>query len=116
MRWHHRPNYHNSRYYDDDPADEGGAGHAKTRLARLAAAARKRLRALIGPSARPDAADIMLNMGLTRGYTMLGLTEREVKASAPKTVLWPISERGPRVVRSQYGHRADNSSSHLGAR
>src|SRR4029078_9774125 len=65
---------------------------------------------------RPAAADIMLNMGLTRGYTMLGLTEREAKASAPKTVLWPISERGPRVVRSQYGHRADNSSSHLGAR
>ena len=115
MRWHRKPNYHNSRNYDEDPADEAGAGHAKTRLARLAAA-RNRLRALIGASARPDAADIMLNMGLTRGYTMLGLTEREAKASAPKTVLWPISERGPRVVRSQYGHRADHSSSHLGAR
>ena len=116
MRWHRKPNYHNSRNYDEDPADEAGAGHAKTRLARLAAAARNRVRALIGASARPDAADIMLNMGLTRGYTMLGLTEREAKASAPKTVLWPISERGPRVVRSQYGHRADHSSSHLGAR
>ena len=63
MRWHRKSNYHNSRNYDEDPADEAGAGHAKTRLARLAAAARKRQRAQKRSSARPDAADIKIKMG-----------------------------------------------------
>jgi hypothetical protein len=116
MKWHHHTDYRGSREYAPDPFEGAAIGRLKITFASLARSAQRLFKVLLTTGAPSSAETIILKMGSSRGFTVLGLPD---VAKQPDTFVAPCpfpqrDDRPARLARAIRKQQMDDPSAQVG--